>query len=227
MGADALGGRVTHHHDRPDPLEGATGVFGGTFDPIHIGHLAVAEAARDEFRLRRVLFIPAAQPPHKPGREISPVEDRFAMVKAAVAENPAFEVSRLEIEREGPSYTVDTLSALCAADPADHLALILSAESYAEFTTWHEPRRILDLADLIVAPRVGYADADPGLIGREFPDASALVAFMDGPRIRLSASEIRQRAADGRSLRYLVPDAVEAYIGDHGLYQHHRRDHRT
>lgn len=218
---------MTQHHDGPDALDGATGVFGGTFDPIHIAHLAVAEAARDEFGLRRVLFIPAAQPPHKPGREISPVEHRSAMIEAAIADNPAFEVSRLEIERSGPSYTVDTLAALCAADPRDRLALILSAESFAEFATWHEPRRILDLADIIVAPRVGYADADPELIARQFPDAPATAAFMDGPRIRLSASEIRQRAADGRSVRYLVPDAVAAYIGDHGLYQHHRRDHRT
>ena len=210
-----------------DRLTGATGVFGGTFDPIHLAHLAVAEAARDAFGLLRVLFIPAAQPPHKPGRDISPVEDRLAMVEAAVEGNPAFEISRLEIERSGPSYTVDTLTALCEAAPGDRLALILSAESYSEFGSWHEPRRILDLAALVVAPRVGYADADPDLIARQFPEARATVAFMDGPRIRLSASEIRQRAADGRSVRYLVPDAVAAYIGDHDLYQHHRRDHRS
>ena len=210
-----------------DRLTGATGVFGGTFDPIHLAHLAVAEAARDAFGLRRVLFIPAAHPPHKPGRDISPVEDRLAMVEAAVEGNPAFEVSRLEIERSGPSYTVDTLTALCEAAPGDRLALILSAESYSEFGSWHEPRRILDLAALVVAPRVGYADADPDLIARQFPEARATIAFMDGPRIRLSASEIRQRAADGRSVRYLVPDAVAAYIGDHDLYQHHRRDHRS
>ena len=210
-----------------DRLTGATGVFGGTFDPIHLAHLAVAEAARDAFGLRRVLFIPAAQPPHKPGRDISPVEDRLAMVEAAVEGNPAFEISRLEIERSGPSYTVDTLTALCEAAPGDRLALILSAESYSEFGSWHEPRRILDLAALVVAPRVGYADADPDLIARQFPEARATVAFMDGPRIRLSASEIRHRAADGRSVRYLVPDAVAAYIGDHDLYQHHRRDHRS
>ena len=227
MGADALGRRVSHHHDRPDVFGGATGVFGGTFDPIHIAHLAVAEAARDEFGLRRVLFVPAAQPPHKPERVITPVEHRLAMVEAAVAGNAGFEVSRVEVDRDGPSYTVDTLAALCDTDPADHLALILSAESYGELSTWHEPRRILDLADLIVAPRVGYADADPELVPTQFPDAPAAIAFMDGPRIRLSASEIRERAAEGRSVRYLVPDAVAAYIGDHGLYQDHRRDHRT
>ena len=226
MGADAVGERVTAP-DRAEAFRGATGIFGGTFDPIHLAHLAVAEAARDTFGLRRVLFVPAAQPPHKPGRDISPVEHRLAMVESAVAGNPAFEVSRIEVDRAGPSYTVDTLAALCEADPGDHLALILSAESYSELSTWHEPRRILELADLIVAPRVGYADADPDLVSRRFPEAPAAIAFMDGPQIRLSASEIRQRAADGRSVRYLVPDAVAAYIGDHGLYHHDRRDHRT
>jgi nicotinate-nucleotide adenylyltransferase len=232
MGTDPMGGPVTDPVSRRGPssterLRGATGVFGGTFDPIHLAHLAVAEAARDTFGLRRVLFIPAAQPPHKRGRDISPVEHRLAMVDAAVADNPAFEVSRSEVERSGPSYTSDTLASLCDAAHADHLALILSAESYAEFSTWHEPGRILALADLIVAPRVGFADADPELVPRQFPGAPAAIAFMDGPRIRLSASEIRQRAAEGRSVRYLVPDAVAAYIGDHGLYQRHRRDHRT
>jgi nicotinate-nucleotide adenylyltransferase len=212
---------------RDATFRGATGIFGGTFDPIHVAHLAVAEAARDTFGLRRVLFIPAAQPPHKPGRPITAVEHRLAMVEAAVAANPAFDVSRIEVDREGPSYTIDTLAALCAADPRDQLALILSAESYGELPTWHEPRRILDLADLIVAPRDGYPEADPDLVPSRFPDAPAAIAFLDGPHIRLSASEIRRRAAEGRSVRYLVPDAVAAYIGDHGLYQDHRRDHRT
>jgi nicotinate-nucleotide adenylyltransferase len=205
-----------------DRLRGATGVFGGTFDPIHIAHLAVAEAARDVFGLRRVLFIPAAQPPHKPGGPIAAIEHRLAMVEAAVAGNPAFEVSRIEIERDGPSYTVDTLSTLRDASRDDRLALILSAESFADLPTWHEPELILELADLIVAPRDGYATADH--IG---PLAGARAVFLDGPRIRLSASEIRERAAAGRSVRYLVPDAVAAYIGDHSLYQDHRRDHRS
>jgi nicotinate-nucleotide adenylyltransferase len=210
-----------------DRLRGATGVFGGTFDPIHVAHLAVAEAARDTFGLRRVLFVPAAQPPHKPDRTISAVEHRLAMVEAAVAGNPAFEVSRIEVDRDGPSYTVDTLAVLRDGDPAARPALIISADSYAELPTWHEPERILELGDLIVAPRDGYAEPDPDLLPRAFPETSAAVAFMDGPRIRLSASEIRQRAAAGRSVRYLVPDAVAAYIGDHGLYQDQGRTHRS
>jgi nicotinate-nucleotide adenylyltransferase len=208
-------------------LRGATGVFGGTFDPIHLAHLAIAEAARDTFALRRVLFVVAARPPHKPGVPITPVDHRLAMVEAAVAGNAAFETSRIEVDRDGPSYTVDTLAGLRARDPDDHLALILSAESYAELPTWREPARILRLADLIVAPRDGYPDVDEGLIAARFPEATTAIGFLDGPRMRLSASEIRDRAAAGRSVRYLVPDAVATYIGDHGLYRDPRRDHRS
>ena len=210
-----------------DGLRGATGVFGGTFAPIHLAHLAVAEAARDTFGLRRVLFVPAAQPPHKPDRVITTVEHRLAMVEAAVAGNAAFALSRVEVDRDGPSYTVDTLTALRDGDPTQRLVLIISADSYAELPTWREPQRILQLADLIVAPRDGYAEPDPDLVPRRFPGASAAVAFMDGPRIRLSASEIRQRAAAGRSVRYLVPDAVAAYISDHDLYEDPGRTHRS
>ena len=204
----------------------AIGIFGGTFDPIHQAHLAVAESARDAFALPRVLFIPAAQPPHKPDRRVSDPEHRLAMVEAAIAGNPAFEASRMEIERGGMSYTVDTLEALRAMFDGQRLALILSAESFAGLATWREPERVLDLAELIVAPRDGYPDADTDLVAREFPGVAARVTFLDGPRMRLSASDIRARAAAGRSVRYLVPDAVAAYIGDHALYQTDRRTHR-
>lgn len=208
-------------------LRGATGVFGGTFDPIHVAHLAIAEAARDTFGLRRVLFVPASEPPHKPDRQITAVEHRLAMVEAAIVGNAGFKVSRIEVDRPGPSYTVETLAALSESAPGPRLALIMSADSYAEFSTWREPDRILGLADLIVAPRDGFAAADPDLVPRQFPDASAAIAFLDGPRIRLSASEIRERAAAGRSIRYLVPDAVAAYISDHSLYQDPRRTDRS
>jgi nicotinate-nucleotide adenylyltransferase len=216
-----MGGRVT------DRLRGATGVFGGTFDPIHVAHLAVAEAARDTYGLRRVLFVPASEPPHKPGRGITPVEHRLAMVEAAIAGNAGFKISRIEIERPGPSYTVDTLVALRDTDPGGHLALILSAESFAELPTWHRAEGILELADLIVAPREGYRTVATETVGREVPLGETRVVHLDGPRIRLSASEIRERAAAGRSIRYLVPDAVAAYIGDHDLYQHRRRTDRS
>lgn len=208
-------------------LHGATGVFGGTFDPIHVAHLAVAEAARDTYGLRRVLFVPAREPPHKPGRSITPVAHRLAMVEAAIAGNAGFKISRIEVDRPGPSYTIDTLMTLRQADPGGHLALILSAESFAELPTWHRADGILELADLIVAPREGYLAVDTKVVGRDVALNDTRVAHLDGPRIRLSASEIRERAGDGRSIRYLVPDAVAAYIGDHALYQDLRRTDRS
>lgn len=216
--------------DRPD-LRGALGIFGGTFDPIHVAHLAVAEAARDELGLASVLFVPAGEPPHKRGLRISAAEHRFAMVEAAVADNPGFAVSRIELDRGGPSYTVDTLRALRAgagdAGTAGELALIVSAEAFVELPTWHEPAAILELAVLVVAPRDGYPDASPDFLERRFPGRASRAVFLSGPRMRLSASELRARAAAGRSVRYLVPDAVATYIGDHALYQDHRRTHRS
>jgi nicotinate-nucleotide adenylyltransferase len=208
-------------------LDGFVGVFGGTFDPIHQAHLAVAEAARDACGLRRVLFIPAAQPPHKLDWGITPAEQRLEMVAAAIADNPAFSVSRMEIDRGGTSYTVDTLERLRTESPDEELALILSAESYVGLPTWRQPERILDLARLIVAPRDGYPDADATFVERRYPGRGERVHVLDGPRLRLSGSEIRARAASGRSIRYLVPDAVAAYISDHGLYTTDRRTHRS
>lgn len=212
----------------------ALGVFGGTFDPIHVAHLAVAEAARDALGLERVLFIPNRQPPHKPDQRVTPAADRLAMVRAAIADNPAFDVSTVEIDRQGPSYTSDTLEALRAerlaaggSSASGELALILSVEALAGLATWHEPARVLALATLVVAPRDGFPDVGPEAIARLVPGADARVVTLDGPRMRLSASEIRARAAAGRSLRYLVPDAVAAYIGDHDLYTEHRRMDRS
>lgn len=202
------------------------GIFGGTFDPIHQAHLAVAESARDAFGLQRVVFIPAAEPPHKTDWRITPAEQRLAMVDLAIAANPAFESSRIEVDRGGTSYTIDTLASLHEVLPGAPLALILSAESFAGLPTWRSPDRVLELAHLIVAPRDGYADADPELMATQLPGARGRVTFLDGPRMRLSASEIRGRAARGRSLRYLVPDAVAAYIGDHALYRPTERTDR-
>lgn len=210
----------------PD-LRGALGVFGGTFDPIHVAHLAVAEAARDAVDLERVLFIPAGEPPHKAGRPITPAEHRFAMVAAAIAGNDRFAISRIELDRRGPSYTVDTLRDLRAmrldAGESTELALVLSAEAFVELPTWHDPVGVLELAAIVVAPREGYPDAAPDFLDRHFPGVVTRAVFLDGPRLRLSASEIRGRASVGRSVRYLVPDAVAAYIGDHALYQDPRR----
>lgn len=205
-------------------LRGAQGIFGGTFDPIHVAHLAVAEAALDDLGLASVTFIPAGEPPHKRDRTISSAEHRLAMVQAAVADNPGFRVSRIEMDRDGPSYTVDTLAALATDGGALPLALIMSMDSYLDLPDWREPQRVLALAALVVTPRDGVADAEPDFLERHFPGTTARVVMLRGPRLRLSASELRARAAAGRSLRYLVPDAVSAYISDHALYRNPEPD---
>ena len=235
MGGAALGADVTEAPQRavvgdgPHPVvPGSLGVFGGTFDPIHLAHLAVAQEAAESLGLERVLFIPAGEPPHKPGQAITTAAHRFAMVELAIAGNERFAVDRLELERPGPSYTVDTLEALRAtrvgAGASADLTLVLSADAFLGLMTWREPRRVLELARVVVAPRDGYPAAGPDFLARHLPDLAERATFLDGPRLRLSASELRSRAAAGRSLRYLVPDAVAAYIGDHALYQQPRRN---
>ena len=206
---------------------GALGILGGTFDPIHIAHLAVAEEARETLDLERVLFVPAGVPPHKRDHLITPGEERLAMVRLAIADNPGFAASRMELDRDAPSYTVDTLAALrderLAAGRSPDLVLIVSAEAFAGFASWREPRRILEIAVVAVAPRDGFPDATVASVARDFPGAEQRVILLDGPRLRLSASALRERAAAGRSLRYLVPDAVAAHIEDHALYADPRR----
>lgn len=224
MGGTALGARVS---GGPTPVvPGSLGVFGGTFDPIHFAHLAVAQEAAETLGLDRVLFVPVGQPPHKPDRVITSGADRLAMVELAIAGNPRFAVDRLEVDRAGPSYTVDTLEALAARSGAGDLpslTLILSSEAFKELPTWRDPRRILELACLAVAPREGYPPVSTSFMDEAFPEFRDRVTYLDGPRMRLSASELRMRAAAGRTLRYLVPDAVAAYIDDHGLYRTPRR----
>lgn len=209
MGGGALGSA---------PLTGL-GVLGGTFDPIHVGHLAVAEEAREALGRARVLFVPAGQPPHKVPGSVSRVGDRVAMVQLAIADNPAFELSMIEVQREGPSYTVDTLEALARTNPGAQLHLILSAETFAELPTWHEPERLFEVARMAVVPREGYPAPDPAWLARAFPGREDRVEYLGGPRLELSSTALRARVAAGRSIRYLVPAAVEAYIADHDLYR--------
>jgi nicotinate-nucleotide adenylyltransferase len=198
------------------PIAGSVGVLGGTFDPIHIGHLAAAEEVREVLGLERVLFVPAGIPPHKPGRLISAPHHRLAMVELAIAGNPSFEVSRVELDRTGPSYTVDTLEAL---SEGRDLTLILSAESFRGLPSWQRPERILGLARLAIVPRGGLAPPGKGWLEEHFPEIEARIVELDAPRLRLSATDIRARVAAGRSIRYLVPDAVIGYIEDHDLYR--------
>ncbi len=202
----------------PAPVvPGSVGILGGTFDPVHHGHLVIAEEAREALGLERVLLVPAAAPPHKPGRPVTDAVHRLAMAELAVAGNPSFEVSRLELDRGGTSFTVDTLEALRAGGIVEPW-FILSAEALADFPSWRDPGRILDLARLAVVPRGGSDPLGSAWFTARFPDRGDRVRFLSGPLLPISGSVVRRRAAAGRSVRYLVPDAVAAYIAQHSLY---------
>jgi len=196
------------------------GVLGGTFDPPHIGHLILAEEARLALGLGQVLFVPAGAPWRKVGQELSPREDRLAMVRLAVGDDADFAVSTLEIEREGPSYTAETLAAL-----RDQFGLetefffIMGADSLADFPRWHQPQRILELARLAVAERPEAEDAGFGeVLAEELAEAMRQrVVWLRMPRIDISATAVRDRVRRGLSIRYWVPPAVEEYIRKHGL----------
>ena len=185
------------------------GLFGGTFDPPHVGHLIVAQDALARLELARVTFVPAFQPPHKREREVSSAEVRLALVRAAIAGDDRFAVDDLEIRRGGPSYTVDTLRELQARQPDAELFLLLGTDQYEEIETWREPRELRRLACIAVLSREGR---HPALRA----DGAIRVPVT---RIDLSATEIRARVAAGQPIRYLVPPAVEALIRQHRLYR--------
>jgi nicotinate-nucleotide adenylyltransferase len=201
------------------------GIFGGTFDPPHVGHLAAAEWARDQLELDRVVFVPAGTPPHKRGRARSTVAARLAMTRLAVRGQAAFAVSDLETRRGGPSFTIDTLRTLAAREPHASLYLILGEDNLDEFHAWREPEAILALATLVVALRPQPATNVGGAVRRRTAcvvrgmGRRGAVVTLDNPGIDLSSSAIRARARGGHSIRYLVPPAVERYICRTRLYR--------
>jgi nicotinate-nucleotide adenylyltransferase len=182
------------------------GVFGGTFDPVHVGHLAIAQAALDTADLDRVVFVPARRSPLKEHGPAAGEEDRLAMLEAAVKGEPRFSVSRSELDRPEPSYTVDTLEDLKSEGD---LFLILGSDALADLPKWRSPDRIRALAKLLVARRPGAPE----------PDASSRARAFDAPCLDISSRELRARASRGLSLRYLVPDDVWRHIERKGLYQ--------
>jgi nicotinate-nucleotide adenylyltransferase len=194
------------------------GILGGTFNPLHLGHLICAQEAHLQLGLARVMLIPAAQSPHKPLDDDDPgAEHRLALCRLAVADDPRFEVSSIEVERPGPSYTVDTLEELHSLEPDNELFLIVGGDVAAGLPTWQEPERVLSLARLAVAkrrgtPRRSIDQALRGLCG------SQRTAFFAMPRIGISSTDIRRRVRLREPIRYLVPDAVASYIEEHRLY---------
>ncbi len=195
------------------------GVFGGTFDPPHLGHLVVAEGAREQLGLERVLFIPAGQPWMKAGQAVSPAFHRLEMTRLAIQGHPAFQLVDWEVAREGPSYTVETLEQLHRQEPSAELFCILGEDSLRELPRWRDPQRLIELCVLATYRRPGSEGLQLAELEDQVPGVSHRVLFLEGPLIGISATDLRHRAAQGRSLRYLVPSQVEAYIRQHRLYQ--------
>ncbi len=196
------------------------GVLGGTFDPIHNGHMAVADEVRSRISLDEILFVPTGQPWLKSDRYVLAAEHRVQMVRLAIADKPYCKLSTIEIERAGPSYTVDTLFELRSKlASGDELFFILGWGSLAEIPRWKEPARIIELCQLVSAPRLGYPRPDLESLERSVPGLSQRVMILDKPEIDVSASEIRERVAKGLPISELVPEAVERYIREQGLYR--------
>ncbi|HET9314543.1 MAG TPA: nicotinate-nucleotide adenylyltransferase [Vicinamibacteria bacterium] len=185
------------------------GIFGGTFDPIHLGHLRAAETAREAVGLDQVAFVPAARSPYK-GEPVSPALDRYAMVALATAGHDAFVAADLELQREAPSYTVDTVRALRQARPQDTLFLIVGGDSVAELSGWRDSARIFAECTVLAVARPG---------GPPPTQAAGEVTWVEGPALPVSATDVRSRVREGQSIRFLVPDAVADYIAKRGLYR--------
>ena len=190
------------------------GLFGGTFDPIHLGHLILAEQCREACRLDKVWFVVTASPPHKAG-DRTPVSHRLEMARIAVAGHPAFEVSEIEAKRPGPHYSVETLRALHADRPSDDLFFLIGGDSLADLPQWREPDGIARLATIVVVNRPGAAD--PAGLPDLGPGTNPLACVIVPP-IGIASSDLRRRLAEGRTVRYMIPRGVEAYIDAQGLY---------
>jgi nicotinate-nucleotide adenylyltransferase len=194
------------------------GVLGGTFDPIHYGHLAAAEEARAALELERVLFVPARVSPLKQDRPLTAAHHRLTMTRLATAANPAFQVSTVDLEREGPSYTVDTLALLQAElGPAAELYFIVGLDSLAELPQWHDPARLIRLCRIVAVSRPPH-ECDLAALERALPGVTERVSLLRIPLLDIASSDLRQRVREGRPIRYYVPPAVAEYIHIHKLY---------
>ncbi len=191
--------------------------MGGTFDPLHHGHLVTAEEALWQFHLDEVVFVPTGQPWMKADREVSPAEHRYLMTVIATASNPHFSVSRIEVDREGPTYAVDTLRELRQQRAGDvELFFITGADAMLEILQWKDPEEVLEQAHFIAATRPGY---DIARFEKEAPTSHPRVSVMDIPALAISSSDIRRRVRDGEPVRYLVPEGVNTYIRKFRLYR--------
>ncbi|MBN2581571.1 MAG: nicotinate (nicotinamide) nucleotide adenylyltransferase [Planctomycetes bacterium] len=197
-------------------------LFGGTFNPIHVGHLAVARAAVDALGLDRLILVPSARPPHKNGGDLAGDTDRLVMCRLAAAEDPRIEVSNMELRRDGPSYTVETLRELRRLCPGATLVFLVGADMLRELHLWYHFEEVVRLARVVTLPRPGIDLGDLPALRRTLGDETAdrlLADVLNTPLVDVSATDIRRRVRDGLPIDDLVPPAVAAYIRDHGLYR--------
>jgi nicotinate-nucleotide adenylyltransferase len=200
-----------------EPRARRVGVMGGSFNPIHIGHLVTADEARYTFSLDEVIFVPAGQPWQKETADVAPAEHRYMMCVIATSPEPTFRVSRIEIDRPGPTYTLDTLQALKSERPGDELFFITGADAILQILTWKDPEAVLREARFIAATRPGY---DLDRLEKELPPGlEDRVAIMEIPALAISSTDVRLRAREGRPIRYLLPTGVAEYIEKNGLYR--------
>ncbi len=195
------------------------GILGGTFDPVHNGHLVIAEVARERLNFNEVLFIPAGQPWLKVERSITPPQHRLQMLRLALDDRPYFRISEMEIERPGPTYTIDTINALKERlNTEDELFFILGQDTLMQLPQWHEAQNLIRLCYLVAAPRPGVKNPDLKALEAALPGITQRVMLMKEPQVDISATDIRERAARGLSVRHLVPEPVNRYIKEHRLY---------
>lgn len=194
------------------------GVLGGTFDPIHLGHLILAEEARDQLDLEVVYFVPAGDPPHKQGRRLAPVEDRLRMIALAIADNERFRASRVDADRPGPHYTLDMVHVFQAQlPPGGELYFLMGYDSLAELPTWHRAAELVAACRLVALTRYNVS-LDWDYLEARLPGVRERVTLLDMPELEIASHQIQARVRTGRTIRYLVPDPVCRYIADHGLY---------
>jgi nicotinate-nucleotide adenylyltransferase len=200
-------------------LSGArVAILGGTFDPIHLGHLILAEEARDQLALSAVYFVPAGNPPHKQDRRLAPAEERLALINLAIADNPAFHASRVDVDRPGPHYTIDMVHIFQhQLPPGGQLFFLMGYDSLAELPTWHQPAQLVSACHLVALTRHNVP-LDWAALEAALPGISQRVTLLDMPELEISSHDVQQRLRSGRSIRYLVPDAACSYIRQHGLY---------
>ncbi len=199
------------------------GVLGGTFDPVHYGHLVIAEEVYATLQLTEMVFVPAGQPPHKTNGEITAAEHRLEMLELAIASNPHFTISRIDLDRPGPSYTIDTLQ-LLRKQWGENTAIyfIIGGDSLEDLFSWHDPSGILEqLTHLVVVRRPGYSESEAyyDWLEARLPGIRQRLLVVDAPQFDISATDLRQRVAEGRPIKYQTPESVESYIVQYGLYR--------